>query len=263
MQHSRHAPTNNYNDYNGPNTVIHSPPKPTTVHAFSAPSEQRTQREAPNTFENQGQQGQQVNTDRTEGGVHVFEKVFRMCASCPTGGNKLTLTSQRMIIETWQEMCFGTCTATVQQESFDYPDLRHFKLNMGRNVMRLYLGLLFLVLAIAAIIVGATGGTSGGDDDSDDPDPVPISFGVLILLPIGIYFIAKFFLDLKKAIITLEFSKNVPVGSWMTSFSGILDFFKFRDHSYTSREVMLSRADAEQAVSIIQGKRTFFIAKAV
>jgi hypothetical protein len=173
-----------------------------------------------------------------------------MCASCPTGGNKLTLTSQRMIIETWQEMCFGACTATLQQESFDYPDLRHFKLNIGRNVMTLYLGVLFLILAIAAFIQ-----LFNGD--------LAIGASVVVLLPIGTYFIAKFFMDLKRAIITLEFSKNVPVGSWMPSFSGILDFFKFRDHSYTSREVMLSRADAEQAVSIIQGKRTFFIAKAV
>mmetsp|Transcript_8804 Transcript_8804/g.18267 ORF Transcript_8804/g.18267 Transcript_8804/m.18267 type:complete len:215 (+) Transcript_8804:93-737(+) len=156
------------------------------------------------------------------------------CCGMPVGGNKLTLTNQRVVVKYWTDMCCGSCEATMQEETFRYEDLSHITLNAGRKPRVLYWGIFSMVSAVICFIGAAA------SDDSNAKAAAAVS-GVLWLF-LGAFLLIRFFLGNKWAFLTLDFSKKaVSVGSWWNG----------RNSAYTIRELRFKREDARNAAMLL------------
>lgn len=167
------------------------------------------------------------------------------CCFFAGGGNTLTITDRRIVIKYWEDMC-GCCEALMQEESFMQKDLHHITLNAGRKKRVLHFGLLCLVTAVAAFVVGAI---EGGSELV-----IGVGAGVAFLL-IGVYLLFRFFFGNRHTFVTLDFAKPLTVGSWSSNggiFGGLRALTS--NGAYTVRELALKREDARAAASLLTSK---------
>lgn len=164
-------------------------------------------------------------------------------ASISGGGNSLTLTDQRIQISKWTNGCCGCVESGKIVESFAYKDVTHIVLTTGKSFF-------WLVVGILAVLIGLIGFVTSILNKAISMQPLGIGVvGGLILLWI--------FMKKGKAMVRIDFSKNVPVEFWMgpsflpswLSFGAL--FSGTARTAYTSRTVLLLVPDAEEATSML------------
>jgi hypothetical protein len=178
-----------------------------------------------------------------------------VCCCCEKGGNKLTLTDKRVIVKYWENCMPGCCESSMQEESFDYEDVVHVKVESGRSMLYGLVGAALCIGGVVTLIQHIVEGVSGDSDEiTSDGVMMPI-----VLLVIGGLILTYWASGNSKAFVQLDFTKDKEVGSFqpaLISYDTIMNpcnlfscLGKLRRH--VTRELKFAKKDAFAASSKI------------
>lgn len=184
--------------------------------------------------------------------VQHFKQSYSGCCGCTsTGGNSLTLTDQRIQISYWTNAFCGLIESGRTVESFMYKDMTHITLQTGKSWFWPLVGLVLTLYGFFALVQGFYNNQDAGMEALDTNALIAFIIGLLIMIYV--------FCTQGKAYVTIDFSKNMPISSWMFTsgwpkwlrLSAIWGAEGGARTAYTTRSVLLSIKDAEQATSML------------